>query len=434
MPPGAGSRRSTRSTRRRRRRVLRGAAARAPRGRSRSAMGFCLLNNVAVTAARAPRPRRAGARRRLGRAPRQRHPGHLLRRRRVSLRVDARVAALPGHRAPRRDRRGRGRGRRPLNFPLPGGRDRRRRTSTRIDTVVAPLAERFAPDLGARLGRLRRPPGRSAHRPRPLGRRLRRPHRPGHGAGARPGRLVVFLEGGYDLDALRDSAAATVVDPARRRRCGPSPPRRAGPGRTVVHAPRASSGDGRWSRERTRDRPGRVSRSARAPRRAGPMPIATFRMLTEASEGRTSRCVGSRPDCCATPSSASASDVHIKVGSPPFVRIDGRLERIDHADGVAGRDRAHRVRDHAEAARRGVHRHAARPTSRTRCRASAASASTCSASAARSASCCGACRATSRRSRRSGCRPSSASSPSTSAASCSSPVRPARARRRRSAR
>jgi twitching motility protein PilT len=26
-----------------------------------------------------------------------------------------------------------------------------------------------------------------------------------------------------------------------------------------------------------------------------------------------------------------ASDVHLKVGSPPFIRIDGRLERIEHA-------------------------------------------------------------------------------------------------------
>ena len=25
-----------------------------------------------------------------------------------------------------------------------------------------------------------------------------------------------------------------------------------------------------------------------------------------------------------------ASDVHIKVGSPPFIRIDGRLERTDY--------------------------------------------------------------------------------------------------------
>ena len=27
-----------------------------------------------------------------------------------------------------------------------------------------------------------------------------------------------------------------------------------------------------------------------------------------------------------------ASDVHLKVGSPPFIRIDGRLERLDHAE------------------------------------------------------------------------------------------------------
>src|SRR5205085_878838 len=27
-----------------------------------------------------------------------------------------------------------------------------------------------------------------------------------------------------------------------------------------------------------------------------------------------------------------ASDVHLKVGSPPFIRVDGRLERLDHAD------------------------------------------------------------------------------------------------------
>ena len=26
-----------------------------------------------------------------------------------------------------------------------------------------------------------------------------------------------------------------------------------------------------------------------------------------------------------------ASDVHIKVGSPPFVRVDGRLDRTDLA-------------------------------------------------------------------------------------------------------
>jgi acetoin utilization deacetylase AcuC-like enzyme len=47
----------------------------------------------------------------------------------------------------------------------------------------------------------------------------------------------VFLEGGYDLDALRDSVAATVTTlvgaPVR-----PEPATSAGPGRRVVHAAR----------------------------------------------------------------------------------------------------------------------------------------------------------------------------------------------------
>ena len=47
------------------------------------AMGFCLFNSVAVAAAEARRSGRTGGHRRLGRAPRQRHPGHLLRRPRV---------------------------------------------------------------------------------------------------------------------------------------------------------------------------------------------------------------------------------------------------------------------------------------------------------------------------------------------------------------
>ena len=34
-------------------------------------------------------------------------------------------------------------------------------------------------------------------------------------------------------------------------------------------------------------------------------------------------------NCFATPCERGASDVHIKVGSPPFIRIDGRLERTD---------------------------------------------------------------------------------------------------------
>ena len=52
-------------------------------------------------------------------------------------------------------------------------------------------------------------------------------------------------------------------------------------------------------------------------------------MLTENGKGRVSavldldRLLGYAVE-------RGASDVHIKVGSPPFIRIDGRLERIDH--------------------------------------------------------------------------------------------------------
>jgi acetoin utilization deacetylase AcuC-like enzyme len=54
----------------------------------------------------------------------------------------------------------------------------------------------------------------------------------------RPGRLVVFLEGGYDLTALRDGVAATlrtlVGEPAEPAEA----PTAGGPGRTVVEAAR----------------------------------------------------------------------------------------------------------------------------------------------------------------------------------------------------
>jgi acetoin utilization deacetylase AcuC-like enzyme len=51
------------------------------------------------------------------------------------------------------------------------------------------------------------------------------------------GRTVVFLEGGYDLDALRDSVAATVTtllgDATR-----PEPATANGPGHAIVRAVR----------------------------------------------------------------------------------------------------------------------------------------------------------------------------------------------------
>jgi acetoin utilization deacetylase AcuC-like enzyme len=54
---------------------------------------------------------------------------------------------------------------------------------------------------------------------------------------APPRRLVVFLEGGYDLDALRDSTAATVSTLlGRPERLEPATAH--GPGRPVVGAAR----------------------------------------------------------------------------------------------------------------------------------------------------------------------------------------------------
>ena len=151
---------------------------------------------------------RAGRDRRLRRAPRQRHPGHLLRRPAGALRVAARVAAVPRH---RRARRGRGRRRcgHDLNFPLPGGH-RRRRVPAGPRRARGPGLERFAPTW------LLLSAGFDAHRADPL---------TGLGLSAGdfadltarlvavvpPGRRLVFLEGGYDLEALRDSVAASLA-------------------------------------------------------------------------------------------------------------------------------------------------------------------------------------------------------------------------------
>jgi len=52
-------------------------------------------------------------------------------------------------------------------------------------------------------------------------------------------------------------------------------------------------------------------------------------MLTENGKGRVS-AVLDLDRLLAYAVERGASDVHIKVGSPPFIRIDGRLERLDH--------------------------------------------------------------------------------------------------------
>jgi acetoin utilization deacetylase AcuC-like enzyme len=105
-----------------------------------------------------------------------------------------------------------------------------------LDEVVAPRAAAFAP------GWVLVSAGYDAHRSDPLtGLAL--------SAGdyadltlrvaalAPAGRLVAFLEGGYDLDALRDSVAATATA-LLGRPVRPEPPTAGGPGGTVVHAAR----------------------------------------------------------------------------------------------------------------------------------------------------------------------------------------------------
>ena len=122
-----------------------------------------------------------------------------------------------------------------VNFPLPAGATGDVYLDA-LDTVVEPLVERFRPTwvlISA---------GFDAHRADPL-------TDMGLAAGdyadltARiqawvpSGRLIVFLEGGYDLDALRDSTAvmvSTLLGQSRRIEGATDH----GPGRAVVAAAR----------------------------------------------------------------------------------------------------------------------------------------------------------------------------------------------------
>jgi len=128
-----------------------------------------------------------------------------------------------------------------VNFPLPAGATGDVYLDA-IDSVVEPLAERFAPTWVLVSA------GYDAHRADPL---------TGLGLSAgdyadltarimalcAPRRLVVFLEGGYDLAALRDSTAATVSTLlGRPERVEPATAN--GPGRTVVHAARDLHAEG----------------------------------------------------------------------------------------------------------------------------------------------------------------------------------------------
>src|SRR5207253_2602962 len=126
-----------------------------------------------------------------------------------------------------------------INLPLPAGTtgDVYRHA---MDTIVAPAAARFGADWVLVSA------GYDAHRADPI-------TGLGLSAGdftdlagavralAPPGRLVLFLEGGYDLDALRDSVHATVASLVGE----PTRPERAtagGPGTDIVDAARRLHG------------------------------------------------------------------------------------------------------------------------------------------------------------------------------------------------
>ncbi len=119
-----------------------------------------------------------------------------------------------------------------INFPLPPGATGDIAMAA-LDEVVAPAVERFVPDwvlISA---------GFDAHRDDPLA-DLMWSAGDYHVLAARVlefapavGRTIAFLEGGYDLDALRVSTAATVAALAGESSRA-EPPTSGGPGRDVV--------------------------------------------------------------------------------------------------------------------------------------------------------------------------------------------------------
>jgi acetoin utilization deacetylase AcuC-like enzyme len=198
------------------------------------AMGFCLLNNVAITAAAlADRGERVLI------VDYDAHHGNGTQE---IFYADGRVAYVSFHEWPLYPGTGRldevgadaGTGT-TCNVPLPA-----RATGDLylrgVDELVAPLAARHDPDW------VLVSCGYDAHRADPL---------TGLGLSAgdygalaarmlqlapRPARVVVFLEGGYDLDALRDGTASTAAALAGETVKPVETPTSGGPGREVVDA------------------------------------------------------------------------------------------------------------------------------------------------------------------------------------------------------
>ena len=196
------------------------------------AMGFCLFNNVAVTAAAlAERGERVLI------VDYDAHHGNGTQ---DIFWADGRVAYASYHQFPlypgtgglREIGAGEGRGT-TINLPLPPGAtgDAFR---AGVDEVLAPFAAAFDPTW------LLLSAGFDAHRADPI-------TDLGLSAGdyadltadllalVPPGRRIVFLEGGYDLDALAASAAA-CVGALVGERLVPEPPTSGGPGRDAITA------------------------------------------------------------------------------------------------------------------------------------------------------------------------------------------------------
>jgi acetoin utilization deacetylase AcuC-like enzyme len=196
----------------------------------RVAMGFCLVNNVAVTAANL-----AAAGERVLVVDYDAHHGNGTQE---AFWRDARVTYVSLHEWPLYpgtgwlDESGAGAGDgATVNLPLPSGATGDVYLAA-FDEVIGPVAERFEPTwliVSAGFDAHRRDPlttlGLSSGDYAALTSRLR--------TLVGPGRTIAILEGGYDLQALTDSTAACVAALGGDPVC-PEPATAGGPGRDVV--------------------------------------------------------------------------------------------------------------------------------------------------------------------------------------------------------